>query len=53
MEIINTSASPIEIRKNVKLGEGEPLEHMTREEVGKNQQILIGCMMYHVKRDDK
>jgi len=27
IEIINTSASPIEIGKNVKLGEGEPLEN--------------------------
>jgi len=30
IEIINTSASPIEIGKNVKLGEGEPLKSCRR-----------------------
>jgi len=31
IEIINTSASPIEIGKNVKLGEGERLEHHSED----------------------
>jgi len=52
IEIINTSASPIEIGKNVKLGEGEPLENhaedarASREESADSNRLHD---VYHVR----
>jgi len=54
IENINTSASPIEIGKNVKLGEGEPLEihaedaHASREESA-GSKFNRSHDVYHVR----
>ena len=52
IEIINTSASPIEIGKNVKLGEGEPLENHAEDACASKEESADSNRLhdvYHVR----